>query len=40
MNDVDFVSELIALIKFGISDKKEKVDQLYEDDITLVSSAR
>jgi|ERR1700723_76211 len=35
MNDVDFVSELIALIKFGISDKKEKVDQLYEDDITL-----
>jgi hypothetical protein len=34
MNDVDFVSELIALIKFGISDKKEKVDQLYEDDIT------
>jgi len=35
MNDVDFVSELIALIKFGISDKKEKVDQLYEDDISL-----
>ena len=35
MNDVDFVSELIALLKFGISDKKEKVDQLYEDDITL-----
>lgn len=35
MNDVDFVSELIALIKFGISDKKEKVDQLYEDDITV-----
>jgi hypothetical protein len=35
MNDVDFVSELIALMKFGISDKKEKVDQLYEDDITL-----
>ncbi|HEY1757086.1 MAG TPA: DUF262 domain-containing protein [Bryobacteraceae bacterium] len=34
MNDVDFVSELIALIRFGISDKKEKVDQLYEDDIT------
>ena len=33
MNDVDFVSELIALMKFGISDKKEKVDQLYEDDI-------
>lgn len=35
MNDVDFVSELIALMKFGISDKKEKVDQLYEDDITI-----
>jgi len=35
MNDVDFVSELLALMKFGISDKKEKVDQLYEDDITL-----
>jgi len=35
MNDVDFVSELIALLKFGISDKKEKVDQLYEDDIDL-----
>ena len=35
MNDVDFVSELIALMRFGISDKKEKVDQLYEDDITL-----
>lgn len=35
MNDVDFVSELIALLKFGISDKKEKVDQLYEDDISL-----
>lgn len=35
MNDVDFVSELIALMQFGISDKKEKVDQLYEDDITL-----
>jgi Protein of unknown function DUF262 len=35
MNDVDFVSELIALLKFGISDKKEKVDQLYEDDINL-----
>jgi hypothetical protein len=35
MNDVDFVSELIALTKFGISDKKEKVDQLYEDDINV-----
>ena len=35
MNDFDFVSELLALIKFGISDKKEKVDQLYEDDVSL-----
>jgi hypothetical protein len=35
MNDFDFVSELIALMKFGISDKKERVDQLYEDDITV-----
>jgi len=35
MNDVDFVSELVATLKFGISDKKEKVDQLYEDDITI-----
>lgn len=35
MNDVDFISELIALMKFGISDKKEKVDQLYEDDINI-----
>jgi len=35
MNDVDFVSELIALMRFGITDKKEKVDQLYEDDINL-----
>jgi hypothetical protein len=34
MNDVDFVSELVSLIRFGISDKKEKVDQLYEDDIS------
>ena len=33
MNDVDFVSELVSLIRFGISDKKEKVDQLYEDDV-------
>jgi hypothetical protein len=35
MNDVDFVSELLALLKFGIGDKKERVDQLYEDDINL-----
>jgi Protein of unknown function DUF262 len=35
MNDLDFVSELVATLKFGISDKKEKVDQLYEDDISI-----
>lgn len=34
MNDVDFVSELVAQLKFGITDKKEKVDDLYERDIT------
>ncbi len=34
MNDFDFVSELIAAIKFGITDKKEKVDLLYEDDVS------
>lgn len=34
MNDVDFVSELVAILKHGISDKKEKVDLLFEDDIS------
>jgi len=34
MNNVDFVSELIALIVFGFSDKKEKVDELFEHDIS------
>ena len=34
MNDVDFVSELVAQMQFGITDKKEKVDDLYESDIT------
>jgi len=34
LNDLDFVSELVALLKFGITDKKEKVDQLYQDDIS------
>ncbi|MGE3308686.1 MAG: DUF262 domain-containing protein [Limisphaerales bacterium] len=34
MNDVDFVSELVAQMQFGITDKKEKVDDLYEADIT------
>ena len=35
LNDLDFVSELVALLKYGISDKKEKVDELYEDDISV-----
>lgn len=34
MNDLELVSELVALLKFGIFDKKTKVDQLYEKDIT------
>ena len=34
LNDIDFVSELVALLKYGITDKKEKVDELYEDDVT------
>jgi len=34
MNDVEFVSELVANLKFGISEKKEKVDNLYETDIS------
>jgi len=33
MNDVDFVSELVAQLQYGITDKKEKVDDLYEKDI-------
>jgi len=34
MNDIDFVSELLAFLEFGFSDKKEKVDALYESDIS------
>lgn len=34
MNDMDFVSELIVLLKDGITDKKEKVDKVFENDIT------
>lgn len=34
MNDIDFISELVAFLEFGISDKKEKVDALYESDIS------
>ena len=34
MNDIDFVSELITLLKEGVSDKKLKVDKLFESDIS------
>ncbi len=34
MNDLDFVSELIVLLKEGITEKKEKVDRTFEHDIT------
>jgi len=33
MNDLEFVSELVALTKYGISEKKEKIDLMYESDI-------
>jgi len=33
MNDIDFVSELVTFIKYGFSDKKEKVDNIFEKDI-------
>jgi hypothetical protein len=34
MNDIEFVSELVALLKFGIFEKKTKVDYLYKNDIS------
>lgn len=33
MNDFDLVSELIAQLKEGVTDKKETVDKLYENDV-------
>lgn len=36
MNDIDFVSELLAVIEYGISDKKEKVDLMYKTDVNNV----
>jgi hypothetical protein len=33
MNDIEFVSELVALLKFGIFEKKTKIDYLYKNDI-------
>jgi uncharacterized protein with ParB-like and HNH nuclease domain len=39
MNDRDFVEELVALIKFGITDKKHSRDKLFEHDIDDLESA-
>jgi hypothetical protein len=33
MNDIDFVSELLTFLKWGYSDKKDKVDATYESDV-------
>jgi hypothetical protein len=35
MNDIDFVSELVVLLKEGITDKKEKVDKIFESDLSI-----
>jgi hypothetical protein len=34
MNDIDYVSELLAYLLHGFTDKKEKVDDTYESDIS------
>lgn len=34
MNDLDFITELLALLKFGITEKKKKADELFEEDIS------
>lgn len=34
MNDVDFISELVTFLLEGISDKKIKVDKVFENDIS------
>jgi hypothetical protein len=34
MNDIEFVSELVALLEYGITEKKDCVDLLYKKDIT------
>jgi hypothetical protein len=36
MNDIDFASELVAQLEFGLTDKKDRVDDLYQEDITEV----
>lgn len=39
MTDEDFTSELLSLLKDGVSDKKISVDRLYEKDITSKEAA-
>ena len=39
MNDIDFVSELVALLELGITDKKKKADKLFEKDISARKSS-
>lgn len=34
MQDIDFIGELVSLLKLGIKDKKTGVDELFENDIT------
>ncbi len=34
MNDIDFISELVTYLIEGISDKKIKVDKVFENDVT------
>lgn len=35
MQDIDFIGELVSLLKLGIKDKKTGVDALFESDITV-----
>ena len=34
MNDIDFISELVALLEFGITEKKYAADKLFANDIS------
>jgi uncharacterized protein DUF262 len=40
ISDIEFVSELVANLCFGISDKKGKVDLLYDKDISVEKSEK
>lgn len=33
INDIEYIGELIALLKFGLTDKKNKVAELFENDL-------